>query len=61
MNGYTSPFFEAFDKTFEYTRVKTLTIDMSSEIRSISMLMNSGVWYYGIKFYDDDHELLLNS
>ena len=61
MNGYTSPFFEAHDKNFFYTEIKTLTIDMSSEVRSISMLIDSGIWYYGIRFYDDDHELLLNS
>ena len=61
MNGHTSPFF-GHDKEIVYSEIERIEqIDMSSEVRSISMLIDSGIWYYGIRFYDDDHGFLLNS
>ena len=55
-NGYTSPFFDAQDYNPEFTRVNKLEFDTSKEIRYVTMLVNSGVWYYGIAFYDDDYQ-----
>ena len=65
MNNHTSPFFETLYKEIVYSENERIErneqIDMSSEVRSISMLIDSGIWYHGIRFYDDDHGFLLNS
>ena len=39
--------------------MKELKFDTSEEIRYVSMLVNSGIWYYGVAFYDEDFELIV--
>ena len=59
-NGVESPLFKGIANQLDEDDLRVINIRRSEKIRHVSMLVDTAMWYSGIRMYDEEFSLLID-